>query len=180
MSDKNNESKSPTFYTRLIGGVDYASVKDVIKDVDMANSLNYVKEIYFTICSMGGLLYPAYALYDHIKTSKKPVDIIAKGTCMSAAVLILQAARRRLSTQNTVFMVHPSSYDVEQRRPLDEFLTITEEYKRIHELCIKLTIERSGMNRNEFEKIYKPRKYLSPEEARKIGTHGLIDEIINS
>lgn len=72
---KNNQNNK--VFTRLIGEVNFESVKEVMKDIDLANNNAYIKEIILTICSYGGLLYLAFALYDHIKASKKPVNIIA-------------------------------------------------------------------------------------------------------
>lgn len=40
-------------------------------------------------------------------------------------------------------------------------LQIVDQYKKNHDLFIKLSVERSGIDREEFEKIYNPRKYLS-------------------
>ena len=151
MGDNHEESKSPIFYTRLVGMVEDKSIKDVMKDIDHANS------------------------HDHIKASKKPVDIIAEGYCMSAGVMILQAGRKRISRPHTSFMVHPSNYSQEDRKPYSEFLSMVEEYKRNHDLFVKLTIDRSGMSKSEFEKLYEPRKYLSAENARELK---LIDEIL--
>ncbi|HEV2339490.1 MAG TPA: ATP-dependent Clp protease proteolytic subunit [Patescibacteria group bacterium] len=177
--NEHHEKKSPIFYTWLVGLVENSSVKDVMKDIDKANSEEHIKEIILTIASPGGGIYPGIALYDHIKASKKPIDIITEGYCMSAAVMILQAARKRISRPHTVFMVHPSSYVVEKEipRPYSEFLTMVEDYKNQHDLVVRLSITRSGIRRKEYEAMYNPRKYFTSEEALKFGPHGLIDEI---
>jgi ATP-dependent Clp protease, protease subunit len=175
MISNHEESKSPIFYTRLVGMVEDKSIKDVMRDIDHANSHDHIKEVILTISSKGGWLYDGFALYDHIKASKKPIDIIAEGYCMSAAVMILQAGRKRISRPHTSFMVHPSNYSQEDRKPYSEFLSMVEEYKRMHDLFVKLTIGRSGMNKSSFEKLYEPRKYLSAENAKDLK---LIDEIL--
>ncbi|MBI4130283.1 ATP-dependent Clp protease proteolytic subunit [Candidatus Roizmanbacteria bacterium] len=166
------------FYSRLIGGITDETVREVVKDIDTANTDKKIHRIVLTVASNGGQLYPAFALYDHIRASKKPVDIVAAGYCMSAAVMILQAGRKRLSYPHTVFMVHPSAYKLDERRSYREFMMMVDSYKKEHDLFVELTIERSGMTKIEFEKIYEPRKYLTPEEAKKLGKHGLIDEIV--
>lgn len=94
---------------------------------------------------------------------------------MSAAVMILQAGRKRISRPHTSFMVHPSNMSQENSKPYSEFLSIVEEYKRNHDLFVKLTIGRSKMKREAFEKIYEPRKYLSAKETKELH---LIDEIV--
>jgi ATP-dependent protease ClpP protease subunit len=175
MGDHQEESNSPIFYTRLVGMVEDKTVRDVMRDIDHANSHDHIREIRLTISSKGGWLYDGFALYDHIKASEKPVDIIAEGYCMSAGVMILQTGRKRISRPHTIFMVHPSSYTQEDKKPYSEFLLMVDEYKRMHDLFVKLTIGRSGMNRMSFEKLYEPRKYLSAENAKELK---LIDEIL--
>lgn len=170
-------STSNVFYTQLIGNIEDDTIKKVIEDLNIANSKEYVKEVRLTLVTYGGDLLYAFALYDHIQASAKPVDIIVEGACMSAGVMILQAARKRISRPNTVFMVHPSITSLEEKA-YPEFISIVDQYKKNHELFIRLSIERSGMSREEFERIYNPRKYLTPQEALSFGKHGLIDEIL--
>lgn len=176
MPEKNGPSS--VYYTRLIGEINYSTIREVMRDIDSANTQDCIKEIVFTIVSHGGDLASAFALYVHIKASRKPIDIITEGLCMSSAVMVLQAGRRRIARSYTVFMVHPSSiYLQEHDRPYNEFLSIVDQYKKNQELFIALTIRKSGMSRKEFEKIYAPRKYLTPTEAKNFGKYGLIDEV---
>ncbi|HLL61182.1 MAG TPA: ATP-dependent Clp protease proteolytic subunit, partial [Candidatus Nitrosocosmicus sp.] len=122
------------FHTYLVDSIKYESVKEVMKDIDTANLDPDVETIILTITSEGGFLFPAFALYDHIKASKKPVDIIAEGFCMSAAVVIMQAGRKRISRPNTLFMIHPSKNQIQENRLYSEFIAIVEELKRNYEL----------------------------------------------
>lgn len=169
------EQKSKIFYTGLVGTIDDKSIKEVMHDIDHANSLSHIERIIMTISSKGGFLYESFALYDHIIASEKPVDIIAEGFCMSSAVMILQAARKRLARPHTTFMVHPSHMALEERKPYSEFLSIVEDYKRNHDLVIKLTIARSKISKANYEKLYEPRKYFTAAEAKNLK---LIDEIL--
>ncbi len=172
-----NDNKLITVYTLLVGVVEPKSVREVMKDIDQANAHEKeVKRVMLTIMSPGGWLYDGFALYDHIKASSVPVDIIAEGYCASSALMIMQAGRKRIARPHTSFMVHPSSHRQEESEPYEEFLSIVEQYKRNHDLFVKLTIERSKMDRKQFEALYEPRKYLSPEEALKLG---FIDEILS-
>lgn len=164
------------FYTRLVGSIEDDTVKATIEDLNIANAKTYVECVNLVLVSYGGDLLYAFALYDHIKASKKPVDIVVEGMCMSAAVMVLQAARRRVARPHTVFMVHPTITSLEEKA-YPEFISIVDQFKRNHDLFVELSIARSGMSREEFEKIYTPRKYLTPEEALHFGKFGLIDEI---
>lgn len=179
MKGKSSKGDDPQiFYTSLVGTIDEGTVKHAIEEISIANAKGYIEEIRMTLATYGGDLLYSFGLYDHIKSSRIPVDIIAKGVCMSAGVMILQAARRRFATTHTLFMVHPSITNVEEKS-YQEMLQIVDQYKKNHTLFINLSVGRSGIDMEEFERIYTPRKYLSAEEACKFGKYGLIDEVID-
>lgn len=180
MKDKSPVKDSPNIYfVQLVGEIDAPRVRETIEELSIANAKNYVDEVQLTLVTYGGDLLYSFALYDHIEHFSKPVNIIAEGVCMSAGVMILQAAQKRLSTPNTLFMVHPSITHVEEKA-YHEFLSIVDQYKKNHELFVKLSIQRSGISTEEFEKVCTPRKYLSAADALKFGKHGLIDEIVKA
>ncbi|MCL4397884.1 ATP-dependent Clp protease proteolytic subunit [Patescibacteria group bacterium] len=177
MDEKSLKQAEPSiFFARLVGNIEDDTVKETVEELNIANAKSYVTQISFTLVSYGGDLLYSFALYDHIKASVKPVDIIVEGMCMSSAVMVLQAGRRRIARPHTVFMVHPTITSLEEKT-YPEFISIVDQFKKNHDLFVNLSIERSGMSREEFEKIYAPRKYLTPEEALHFGKHGLIDEI---
>jgi ATP-dependent protease ClpP protease subunit len=167
-------SLTPHYYSRLIGQINEKSAGDVMKDIDQYNSNENKKILILTICSSGGLLYFAQAIYDHIKASKKPVICIATGTCMSAALMIMQAAHKRVSRTNTIFMMHQSNYWREEHTYIDEMNIINQEWNRSTELFVKQTIEKSTITPEEYTKVVSPRKYFGALEAKKMG---LVDEI---
>lgn len=167
-----------THIIHLSGEVNFTSVRETLRALSEANEDNNVKDIILTVTTMGGFLYPAFALYDYVRASQKPVDVIAIGCCMSAGVLILQAGRRRMAYPHTLFMIHPSQYSLPDEKGYYEVLFMIDQYKKDHDLFMKLTITRSGISQEDFDDYCDPVKYLTPEEAMKFGQYGLIDEII--
>jgi ATP-dependent Clp protease protease subunit len=172
-----SESKLHVRRTRLMGQINSYSVKEVMKDIDKANEEDEVDEIKMLLGSGGGSIYDGVALYDHILASEKPIDIVAAGNCMSAAVTVLQAGRKRLSYPHTTFMVHPSSFGME-RKSFDDAVETFDQYKKLHYSFLDLTLERSGMKREEIESMYNPKKYFTAQEALQMGPNGFIDEIV--
>lgn len=166
---------SSIWHAQMVGQINDKTTRLLMKDIDAATVHPKMKRIRITLTSGGGFLYYAFALYNHIHSSRLPVDIVASGFCMSAAVMVMQAATKRIAYENTLFMVHPSHNSVDAEKSYDEFMAIVESYKTTHDLFVKLTIERAGISRKKFESIYSPRKYLTANEALKLG---LIDEII--
>lgn len=165
---------APICYTRLIGMINEISVKEVLKDIDGANSNPGKKLIVFTLSSSGGFLYYSQALYDAIKASQKPVICVVSGSCMSAALMVLQAAHKRISRPQTIFMLHQSSYWREEHTYIDEMNILSEEWNRLYKQFVNQSIHRSSLSFEKFEKMAKPRKYFSAEEALEMK---FIDEI---
>ncbi len=168
----------PTTYTSyMFGPVNYESCKKIIQDIDAANKDEKYKEILLIICSGGGRLYPAFAVYEHIRLSLKPVICLAESECGSAAVPILQAGKERLCTKNTRFKLHSSTHSSENL-PYEELERFTVNSHMSYNHFVDLTIKRSGATKAQFEKECIPVKYLTAEDALKFGKHGLIDRII--
>ncbi|OGK62306.1 hypothetical protein A2446_06290 [Candidatus Roizmanbacteria bacterium RIFOXYC2_FULL_38_9] len=161
----NGPETTPNCYSRLVGPIDEKSVKEVLKDIDGANNNDQKKLIILTLASSGGLLYYAQVLYDAIKASKKPIVCIVSGSCMSASLMILQAASKRISRPNTIFMLHQSTYWTEQHTYMDEINVMNKEWNRLYKQFVTQSISRSTITLEEFEKIAKPRKYFSAKEA---------------
>jgi ATP-dependent protease ClpP protease subunit len=168
-----------TFHTYLIGKIEEGTIRDVLKSIDTANAHPSITTIQLTLCSRGGDFYSAFALYDHIKASKKSVDILAEGACMSSALMVLQAARKRLARPHTVFALHLSNIRVDEFKEYHEFLELTEQYKRNQALFLRLTLERAGAKIDELERSLRgKRQHLTAQQAKEFGTNGLIDNIV--
>jgi len=164
----NSKELTPICYTRLVGEITESLTRELLKEIDNANSNPNKKIIILTICSTGGLLYYSQAIYDAIKASKKPVVGIATGTCMSVAVMILQATHKRISRTNTRFMLHPSVHWRGDKTYIDEMNIISEKWNIMYKNFIARSLVKSTLTFEEFEKIAKPRKYLSADEAFKL------------
>ncbi len=174
---KKFEKTKNTGFTYLFGDVDFDSCKKVISDLNNFSQNDDYDQILLTICSTGGKLNPAFALYDHILASPKPVFCLASGWCGSAAVVILQSGIERLATINTRFKLHSSSYWVDSV-PFAELELLTQNNKFSYDLFVKLTTEKSGKTIQEFEKECIPVKFLSIQEALDFGKNGLVDRIL--
>lgn len=164
-----------TYYTYLFGDTTFEAIQNVVRDIDTANASDEYTTIHLTLSSGGGLYLPAFALHDQIKASKKEVTIEATGICQSSALLILQAGSKRSATKNTVFMMHKTAHEIE-RTAYEEFTKEVEQRKKENELFTQLTIDRSKISKEEFDKLTQNSLYFNSQEAL---TYGLIDEISN-
>lgn len=171
MTKKEKEKKG---FAYLFGRIERDSVKSTIKEIDQANNDAEVKDITLRITSRWWLIGVWAALYDLIHENKKPINGVASWSCWSAAVMVLQACKKRYAHKNTVFMIHQSNSQI-LKVPHDEFLAKIDYLKIMEKKFFELSFTRATLSKKEIKKLYDPIKYLSAEEALKIW---LIDEII--
>jgi len=132
--------------------------------------------ITLTITTLGGDIMDGFSIHDLILDlrRKAPIDILASGACMSMGVIILQAARRRLSYPHTHFMLHElqgqNQGDLGELRDRHRHMLAIQ--KRLNELLSK----RTGLSVQKIAKLIERKDcYINAQEAKQLG---LIDEII--
>lgn len=172
-----NKLVNKTTLVTLSGQITFENIKDVISIVDEANENGVIESVRLRLVSAGGKLYAALALYDVIIKSKKPVNIIATGYCASSAILVLQAAKRRFSTTNTIFCLHAAEFSLD-KSTFQEIESMYSAFQRNNNRFLELSLDRSGIDIVETEKKITQPIFLTAVEALKFGPHGLIDEIL--
>jgi ATP-dependent protease ClpP protease subunit len=174
-NSQNQLYHSKTYFTYLFNEVNYNSCQKVIVDIDKANLDGNISEILLTVCSGGGNLLPAFALFEHIQNSKKNINILVNSWCGSAAVMILQAGKNRYATKLSRFKIHSSSHTVKNPIYFDEFEDYGAFQKESHLQFIELTTCRTKISYEKFKEMFPLTKYISATEAKNLG---LIDYII--
>ena len=83
------------------------NIKQLYPDIDIAEKH---PEINIYLNSFGGACYPGLSIYDNIIQLNKhaKTNIIASGSCMSMALIILLAVplEQRKCLKNTTFLIH--------------------------------------------------------------------------
>lgn len=87
----------------VVGEITEQTYKTVLYGI---SSMDYTKEITICLNTEGGDFYQALAIYDVLKFSDVNVKVVVCGPCMSAGVIILQAANDRVAMPNAQIMVH--------------------------------------------------------------------------
>lgn len=134
-------------------------------------------DIEIVLNSCGGCVTSGFAMHDAIKACVNPVTIKGYGAVMSIASVILQAADKRIVSENCRIMIHRGSTEL-----AGEFNTVKkamqEEFELDRMLCDvyfeKMVENDSSFKRSQLEKLMDTDSYFSAEKALELG---LIDEI---
>lgn len=140
------------------------------------------KEVTIFLDSPGGNAYAAFALYDAIRLLSDSgvfVTIIVEGLAASAAaMIILQAADKRVANKNARFLLHEIRrwvfFSMERQSELEDAI---EEMNALAKQITNLIAERCGHKRAEVEKLIKRKEVWM--SAKKALDWNLIDEIRN-
>lgn len=136
------------------------------------------KPITVALYSHGGDLRAAKAMYDIIKRTSSFVEFYCHGDVMSAATIILQAADRRISLENTKFMVHlgQEAYGEDHPLNLDRwFKSNKKDEEWMKNLYLgKIKEKNPKFTKKDLNKLLEFDTILSSQETLELG---LIDEI---
>ena len=142
------------------------------------------KPLWIVLNSPGGEVNYGFAIYDTIKSlvdRGRTINIIGQGLVASMAVTIMQAGTRRYSLPHTQFLVHQVSKVIgifggtEASQAQEE----VEELNRLNNITLAVIANRAGIGLEELKKLCRKTDYwLDAEKAKKLGTAGLIDEIV--
>lgn len=119
----------------------------------------------------GGDFYQGLAIYDLIKRfsdNHAPVDILCNGPVMSSGIMVLQAARERISLPNTQFMIHYGSDSNEG----EQYLKHNAKMMNVMKGIIKT---RAVVTKRTLNTWFAKDTFLDTEQALRFG---LIDKVL--
>ena len=93
------------------GGVDHRMLQNFVKNINILKNLSR-DPITIHMQTVGGCWYSGMGIYDAIKSCKCKTTFIGYGQLCSMGTVIIQAANRRLITDNSAFMVHWGSSEI--------------------------------------------------------------------
>lgn len=121
------------------------------------------------LCSTGGDMGLAFALASKVQQS----TIYVYGQCMSAATLILAAAKHRVMHENACVMVHEAKDDVEGT--VHDLRVRALQLQKDEDKWNRLMEAYTGTPALKWEQLSKATTYLTAQQCLELG---LIDEII--
>lgn len=154
------------------GEIDNDFSRSLVKDICHLRSLKK-EPITIYLSSPGGEVGFGLGLYDLIQSLEFHVTIVGVGEVASAATLILQAADKRIMTENSIMMLHGLTISAENTIPnLETFLKTS---KFSQECMLEIYAKRSNLTKANLKSRLQKDWYLSSNEALELG---FIDERI--
>lgn len=157
---------------------------NLIKEIQYLSSKSKDK-IQIIIDSPGGYLNETISIIDEIescKLSKIIINTIVSGTAFSAAASILAAGTKgyRWGRPNSIIMLHPCSYELNDEDSNKQEKTIEFVNKRIDYFNRDLAKNCNINDERKYQKFLKDianNKFLTAKEAVK---YGILDKVVNN
>jgi len=161
-------------------GTDAAMAERAIKGLHLLDTSAPVGDKAITVImnNPGGDYYHGMAIYDAIKSCKNHVTVVIYGHVMSMGSIILQAADKRVMTQNSTLMIHYGYINADGASK--NFERIAAENKRLDKVTEKILLDRIKQKNpkflpNKIKEMLEFDTFLTAEQALELG---LIDEIL--
>lgn len=139
-------------------------------------SVSERKPIKIFIDSYGGSLTSTFTVIDSIKLSKTPVYTIVVGKAYSGGFFIAISGHKRFVYENAEFLFHEGSTRA-GNMDAGKFRNYTEFYNKKIELLRKVTLEKTKISEELYEKHKLDDWWISTDEAIELG---ICDKICNS
>jgi HK97 family phage major capsid protein len=131
-----------------------------------------VSRIVLRVNSPGGDVFEGSAIYDLIKQSETPVDVVVDGICASAAFTIMCAARRIEVGEAAMLMLHNSRGGAFGEA--DDMRHTAEILDKINVQMAEIYAKRCGKSVEDVRAMMDAETWLTPAEAVE---HGFADAI---
>jgi ATP-dependent Clp protease protease subunit len=159
-------------------GVNFRLAERITKSIITLNAFNTKEPIAMVINNIGGDEYHGLAIYDAIKTSCAPIDVLILGSAMSMGAVISQAGRKRIMSRNSTMMWHYGATSMStESQNVKPWAKETERLNGLMEGIIlhSMRSKDKTMTHKKVKEFIKTDKLLTAKQALKLG---FIDEII--
>jgi ATP-dependent protease ClpP protease subunit len=160
----------PIKRVNLFGEINAESAHEFIEEFHKLEDKRGGGDILVLLDSEGGSVPHALALYDTLRSSPVRTVGLVIGQCLSATTLVLQGCSYRMMYPNASFMMHGGMNNTGYT-PANEFRAAAqnqlEEFERFDEMLFSHA--QGKISRKEFNRLNQQGKFLSAEEAKKLG-----------
>lgn len=176
--DMASESDLESRNVYLVGDVEEALIKSVVKRIINLAEVDADKPIRLIINTYGGVVDDALALYDVMKFSPAPIHTLGLGKIMSAGCLILAAGEHgeRRMGRNARFMYH-AGYETHEGDIFSHEIALAE-LKRTERQYDALFAKECGKTIKQVEALYLPQRKNNYMDAAATKKFGVVDKLV--
>ena len=160
-----------------LGQIHNEMLGEVMPAIEKLDGKRSPDGIHMYLISGGGSMSSALALFDFLMARKNHIITIGSGECSSAAVLLMQAGKKRWFTPHTECLLHPVATDMEsQQLVAKEMDRISATIKRMDDTYLNILLERAHFGCRTYEAAKAKAKaiiaeatFITPREALSFG-----------
>jgi ATP-dependent Clp endopeptidase proteolytic subunit ClpP len=124
------------------------------------------------INSPGGEVYEGYTIYNLLRNSGKPINVIIEGLCASIATLIACAGDHIKMNPTAEFMIHNPMVGIEGSA--EDLRKVANQLDNIKQTIIQAYKRKTSKSEEELWKMMDAETFLSAEQAKQFG---FVDEV---
>jgi ATP-dependent Clp protease protease subunit len=169
----NIDRRKRTLYC-LYESIDGAAANQFLKNLDYLNRTKGRIRVYFS--TSGGSVIDGLTMYEAIRRSANPVDIIITGAVQSIGAFIIQAAHRRLIEPTAYIMYHSGTFQTSETavdEVAKEALFTRDQFSMIDSLMYARI--KPKMSLDAFREAVRRSIWLDARQALKAG---YVDEVL--
>ena len=164
---------------RVYGEIDMMESTRYLRELEAIRAQGGVGPVSICICSEGGSVYNALAIYDSIRflaKDRNTVGTVEGYAASAAAMIILQACEERLALKNARFLIHEVRHWAFGDETLSEVKDKSKEMETLAGIITGILASRTGKTVADVHAALERRElWMGAEEAKEFG---LIDGIL--
>lgn len=162
----------------LQGPIHDGNANELVMKLLYLQSENRRKEIHFYINSPGGSVSATLAIYDTMQILSCPVATYCVGLAASGGAVLLAGGTRgkRFALPHAKVMIHQPYGEVGGQ--VSDIEIQAEEILRTREGLNQILAEHTGQPVEQIAKDTDRDFYMTADDARKYGKHGIVDDIL--
>ena len=165
-------------FTKIYSGLSVSDVTRLWNDLIWLENETDIRIVELFINSPGGDAFSGLALADQIERAIKrgfTINAHASGIIASAAVPVFTVCSTRTAASGTIFMVHEAAlWKWPGRETASDIRSQNELMGLLRDRYISKLVDRSKLNKQEWEAMERKTSWFSAEQAMK---YGIVDKI---
>ena len=159
----------------FFGTVDYSSVNETIRKINILNEVQPGKSITIVFNSPGGYVYNGLMLYNVMKNSPSPINTVCDTMTASMAAVLFAAGVERTARPGCHFMIHELGGGLQMQGQTTDFLKVAEYAIDLESILFRILSEETGLSMKEIRKLGEYETFYDAYEIVRLGFADKVD-----